>query len=50
MSGVSVDWIPEPQEEEQPKRIYGVVTGRVINLLDPMMLVRSRAGAGGMRR
>ncbi|MGI9073239.1 MAG: phage baseplate assembly protein V [Bryobacteraceae bacterium] len=40
MSDVSVDWLPETKEEEQPKRMYGVVTGRVINLLDPMMLGR----------
>ncbi len=43
MSTVTVDWLsapPEQDEEEEPKRIYGVVTGRVINLIDPMLLGR----------
>jgi uncharacterized protein involved in type VI secretion and phage assembly len=43
MSMVSVDWLadpPEQDEEEEPKRFYGVVTGRVINLVDLMQLGR----------
>jgi uncharacterized protein involved in type VI secretion and phage assembly len=36
------DWpFPTPdQEEEEPKRFYGVTTGRVINLMDLMFLGR----------
>lgn len=44
MSTVSVDWLSDPpeteEEEDEPKRVYGVVTGRVINLIDPMFLGR----------
>jgi Uncharacterized protein conserved in bacteria len=40
MSGVTLDWLAEPKDEEQPKRVYGVTTARVINPLDPMMLGR----------
>ncbi len=43
MTSVSVDWLadpPEPDEEQEPKRFYGVVTGRVINLMDLMQLGR----------
>ena len=31
---------PPLEQESDPKRFYGVTTGRVINLLDPMMLGR----------
>ncbi len=43
MSAVSFDWLSEPPEtddEKEPKRFYGVVTGTVINPLDPMTLGR----------
>jgi uncharacterized protein involved in type VI secretion and phage assembly len=43
MSAVTVDWLsdpPEPDDEQEPKRFYGVVTGRVINLVDLMQLGR----------
>jgi uncharacterized protein involved in type VI secretion and phage assembly len=43
MTSASVDWLsapPEEDEEQQPKRFYGVVTGRVINLMDLMQLGR----------
>jgi hypothetical protein len=37
----TIDWLTDPPEdEESPKRFYGVTTGRVINLLDPMCLGR----------
>ena len=39
MIETSVDWVSE-EGGEQPKRMYGVATARVINLLDPMMLGR----------
>jgi hypothetical protein len=41
MIQASLDWLTAPDDdEEHPKRFYGVVTGRVINPLDPMMLGR----------
>ncbi len=43
MSMVSVDWLsspPEQDEEDEPKRFYGVVTGRVIDIVDEMQLGR----------
>ena len=42
MSTAPKDWpFPAPdQEEEEPKRFYGVTTGRVINLVDLMFLGR----------
>lgn len=43
MSSVTADWLSEPpvtDDESEPKRFYGVTTGRVINLIDPMMLGR----------
>ena len=42
MSAAPKDWpFPTPdQEEEEPKRFYGVTTGRVINLMDLMFLGR----------
>jgi uncharacterized protein involved in type VI secretion and phage assembly len=42
MSTAIADWPPEsPSDEEQePKRFYGVTTGRVINLMDLMQLGR----------
>jgi Type VI secretion system/phage-baseplate injector OB domain len=41
MIQASLDWLTEPKEdEEHPRRFYGVATGRVINPLDPMMLGR----------
>jgi hypothetical protein len=43
VNSVSVDWLadpPEPDEEQEPKRFYGVVSGRVINLIDVMQLGR----------
>jgi hypothetical protein len=40
MIGVNVDLLSDPKEEEQPKRLFGVCTARVINPLDPMMLGR----------
>jgi uncharacterized protein involved in type VI secretion and phage assembly len=43
MSTVTVDWLSDPPEEDDdqdPKRFYGVVTGRVINLVDEMQLGR----------
>jgi len=35
-------WPPDPpsQQDEDPKRFYGVTTGRVINLIDPMLMGR----------
>lgn len=43
MNTVTVDWLsdpPDPDDEQEPKRFYGVVTGRVINLMDLMQLGR----------
>jgi uncharacterized protein involved in type VI secretion and phage assembly len=43
MIDMSANWLSEPpddQVEKEPKRIYGVVTGRVINMIDPMFLGR----------
>jgi uncharacterized protein involved in type VI secretion and phage assembly len=43
MNPVTMDWpfdAPDVEDEQEPKRIYGVVTGRVINLVDPMLLGR----------
>jgi type VI secretion system (T6SS) baseplate-like injector VgrG len=43
MSPASLDFLSDPPElddEEEPKRFYGVVTGRVINLIDLMQLGR----------
>jgi len=42
VSAAPKDWpFPTPdQEEEEPKRFYGVTTGRVINLMDLMFLGR----------
>lgn len=44
MSSITVDWLADPpdneEEENEPKRFYGVVTGRVINLMDTMKLGR----------
>jgi len=43
MTSASVDWLsapPEDDDEKEPKRFYGVVTGRVINLMDLMQLGR----------
>jgi uncharacterized protein involved in type VI secretion and phage assembly len=43
MSTVTVDWLsdpPEDDDDQDPKRFYGVVTGRVINLMDLMQLGR----------
>jgi uncharacterized protein involved in type VI secretion and phage assembly len=40
---VTADWLTDPppaDDEQEPKRIYGVVTGRVINLMDLMQLGR----------
>jgi len=40
---VVLDWLsdpPPPDDEQEPKRIFGVVTGRVINLMDLMQLGR----------
>lgn len=39
MIEAAFDWIADSIEQVQ-KKFYGVVTGRVINLLDPMMLGR----------
>lgn len=43
MSSVTADWLSEPQladPEHEPKRFYGVTTGRVVNMIDPMFLGR----------
>jgi hypothetical protein len=42
MSTSTVDWPPDApdKDEQEPKRFYGVTTGRVINLIDPMFLGR----------
>jgi uncharacterized protein involved in type VI secretion and phage assembly len=41
VSTVPADWtLHAPDEAEQPKRFYGVTTGRVINLMDAMQLGR----------
>jgi hypothetical protein len=41
MIRASLDWLTEPPEdEEHPRRFYGVVSAKVINPLDPMMLGR----------
>jgi hypothetical protein len=44
VSSISFDWLTDPpeieEEESEPKRFYGVVTGRVINLMDLMQLGR----------
>lgn len=39
---ISADWLRDPPEteEQEPKRFYGVTTGRVINMIDPMLLGR----------
>ena len=42
---VTIDWLadpPETDEEGEPKRFYGVATGKVIDLVDPMLLGRVR--------
>jgi len=48
MIEASIDWLSEPQDEEQPKRMYGVMTARVINPLDPMMLGRVQVQLGSV--
>lgn len=44
MSDFRYEWLENPPEidedEEEPKRFYGVATGRVINQADPMFLSR----------
>jgi uncharacterized protein involved in type VI secretion and phage assembly len=45
MMDVSLDWLSAPPDDEdevekKPKRFYGVTTGRVINMIDPMQLGR----------
>ena len=50
---MDVDWLtapPEHEEEQDPKRIYGVVTGRVINMIDPNKRASCRAAAIPCRR
>jgi hypothetical protein len=43
MSSTVKDWpfaAPDQEDEDEPKKFYGVTTGRVINLIDPMLLGR----------
>jgi phage baseplate assembly protein gpV len=43
MRDIALDWLSQPpdtDDEEEPKRFYGVTVGTVINLADPMMLGR----------
>jgi len=43
LSTITENWLtdpPEPDDEEQPKRFYGVVTATVLDPLDPMTLGR----------
>jgi hypothetical protein len=43
MSSKVKDWpfaAPDQEDEDEPKKFYGVTTGRVINLIDPMLLGR----------
>jgi hypothetical protein len=43
MINVDFDWLTAPDDEDdeqKPKRFYGVTTGTVINILDPLVLGR----------
>ncbi len=45
MRDIALDWLSQPpdtDDEEEPKRFYGVTVGTVINLVDPMMLGRAQ--------